>query len=30
MNLFSQIENFIPETSQEETAKQEILKLIPC
>ncbi len=28
MNLFSQIENFIPETSQEASAKQELLKLI--
>jgi len=28
MNLFSQIENFIPETSQEASAKQQLLKLI--
>ncbi|MBR0483428.1 MAG: NUDIX domain-containing protein, partial [Oscillospiraceae bacterium] len=28
MNLFSQIEDFIPETSQEASAKQELLRLI--
>ena len=28
MNLFSQIEDFVPETNQEASAKQELLKLI--